>query len=224
MDGGLVEDLGAWLGRNAAWAPLVLAALTFLESLPGVSFLVPATALLLGVGVLIGQGILDPWTTVAGAAVGAVLGDAVGFWVTRWIGARAVRRRIPPAHRRGYARAVLLMRRYGWWAVFVGRFFGPLRAIIPVAAGVAGMREWSFQTANVASAVVWAPVMLLPGSVAGWALGFLGDGNDPLLVVFGIVSLVLLWFGAKAGLRLLSVPRPPPRAATKSEAPAAGPP
>jgi len=224
VETGSVQQLGQWLGDNAGLAPFVLALLTFCESLPGLSFLVPATALLLGVGVLIGQGILDPWTTIAGAIVGAILGDAVGFWVTRWIGARAVRRRIPPARRRAYATAVLLMRRHGWWAVFFGRFLGPLRAIIPAAAGVAGMRERTFQTANVASAIVWAPLLLLPGSAAGWALDLLGGGDDPRLLLFGLVSLVLLWLGTKAGLRLLSSPRGRIGGRTRPQAKSVGPP
>jgi membrane protein DedA with SNARE-associated domain len=48
-------------------------------------------------------------------------------------------------------------------AVFIGRFFGPLRASVPVAAGVLRMPYWTFQIANFCSAFVWAGVLLSIG-------------------------------------------------------------
>jgi len=36
-----------------------------------------------------------------------------------------------------------------------GRFFGPLRASVPLAAGIFEMPYWQFQIANFVSAFVW---------------------------------------------------------------------
>lgn len=47
--------------------------------------------------------------------------------------------------------------------VFVGRFFGPLRAIVPLVAGACGMPQVPFQVANVTSAAAWATLILAPG-------------------------------------------------------------
>jgi hypothetical protein len=44
-----------------------------------------------------------------------------------------------------------------------GSFFGPLRSVVPLVAGVCGMPQLAFQLANVASAVVWATLILAPG-------------------------------------------------------------
>jgi hypothetical protein len=57
---GLVEQAKAWLAQGAEWAVPVLFAITFVESLPGVSLLVPSTTLLLATGALIGAGTLEP--------------------------------------------------------------------------------------------------------------------------------------------------------------------
>ena len=55
--------------------------------------------------------------------------------------------------------------------LFVGRFFGPLRSIMPLAAGICGMRQLPFQIANLASAVIWATGVLAPGIVVmNWLL------------------------------------------------------
>ena len=47
--------------------------------------------------------------------------------------------------------------------VFLGRFFGPLRAVVPLVAGICGMAQIPFQAANVTSALVWATLILAPG-------------------------------------------------------------
>jgi membrane protein DedA with SNARE-associated domain len=46
----------------------------------------------------------------------------------------------------------------------VGRFFGPLRAVVPLIAGVFGMNFLLFQMVNISSAMVWAFMMLAPGA------------------------------------------------------------
>ena len=43
------------------WAPLIVGALAFAESLAFLSFLVPSTVLLLGIGALIGASGLEFW-------------------------------------------------------------------------------------------------------------------------------------------------------------------
>ncbi|HEX4366170.1 MAG TPA: VTT domain-containing protein, partial [Rhodopila sp.] len=62
-------------------------------------------------------------------------------------------------------RARTLFRRWGVLGVFIGRFFGPLRSIVPLAAGMAAMPMVPFQIANIASAVVWAVGLLAPGVI-----------------------------------------------------------
>jgi membrane protein DedA with SNARE-associated domain len=63
------------------------------------------------------------------------------------------------------SRGVGFFARWGVIAVFCGRFFGPLRAIVPVAAGLSAMPWWQFQIANLASAILWATGILGPGFV-----------------------------------------------------------
>jgi membrane protein DedA with SNARE-associated domain len=195
---GLTAGFEGWIGAGAGWAPFVIFAVTFLESLPGISLLVPATALLLATGALLGAGTLDPVPVLVAAIAGAIAGDAVGFWVSRALGPRVVRRWLPRSQRRAYARALLLFRRWGWAAVFFGRFLGPVRAVAPLMAGVARMRERHFQTANIASAIVWAPTMLLPGYAAAQGAGQVAASENPLVLGGGLLLLgMAAWFGIR---------------------------
>ena len=79
--------------------------------------------------------------------------------------------------------------RHGGKSVFIGRFFGPLRAVIPLAAGVLQMPRGWFWFANIASALVWAPMLLFVGD----AVGNIGDrligSTNTFVLVFGGLTL-----------------------------------
>jgi membrane protein DedA with SNARE-associated domain len=62
------------------------------------------------------------------------------------------------------AKGEAFIRRWGILAIFIGRFFGPLRASVPLVAGIFEMPQWSFQIANFSSAFIWAWVLLAPGT------------------------------------------------------------
>ena len=55
--------------------------------------------------------------------------------------------------------------RWGAWAIVLGRFSGPLRASVPIVAGIAQMPRLRFQIANWSSAFLWAFVLLSPGTL-----------------------------------------------------------
>jgi membrane protein DedA with SNARE-associated domain len=64
-------------------------------------------------------------------------------------------------------RGEAFVKKWGVPSIFIGRFFGPLRASVPLAAGIFEMPYWSFQLANWVSAFVWSAALLLFGDVIG---------------------------------------------------------
>ena len=58
-------------------------------------------------------------------------------------------------------------RRWGALGIVISRFSGPLRASVPIVAGIAEMPWLRFQLANRSSAFLWAFVLLSPGA---WGL------------------------------------------------------
>jgi membrane protein DedA with SNARE-associated domain len=63
--------------------------------------------------------------------------------------------------------------RWGALGIFIGRFSGPLRASVPLVAGVFAMPYWRFQAANFTSAFVWAAVLLTLGDVTSTTIKWL---------------------------------------------------
>jgi len=158
------------IATHKTWAGIAVGALSFGESMVVVGMLVPGTAVLIVIGGFIGAGVIDPWPVLIGAIIGAALGDAASFYLGRWAGRGAFRRWPLDRYRDAVLRTRVFFRRYGFAAVFLGRFFGPIRATIPMFAGMMGMSGRRFQAANVLSALVWAPVILGPGwlMARGW--------------------------------------------------------
>ncbi len=167
-------DVAAWgqsvldlIEANAEWAGPITFAAAFMESMVVLGMTMPATFVLVGAGALAGLGVVDFWTMVIWGVPGAFLGDAVSFWLGRRfgpaiLGLSYMRRRPEKIEQ---ARRFFL--RHGGKSVFIARFFGPLRALVPLLAGMMGMRSTTFQIANGASAVLWVITLLAPGVMAG---------------------------------------------------------
>ncbi|MER9706875.1 MULTISPECIES: DedA family protein [unclassified Mesorhizobium] len=155
----------AFIRTHEAWGvPLVLV-LAFGESLAFISLLLPATVILIGVGFLIGESGIAFWPLWLAAAIGAALGDWLSFWIGTRLGNGVSHywplSRYPNLIPRGH----LFFERWGVAGVFFGRFFGPLRASVPLAAGICKMPALTFQIANITSAFVWATGILAPGAL-----------------------------------------------------------
>jgi membrane protein DedA with SNARE-associated domain len=155
------------------WAAPIVFALAFGESLAFLSLLLPAWAALVGIGALIGATGIDFVPIWLAGALGAALGD----WLSYWIGATFKERiaHIWPLSRRPdlIPRGEKFVRHWGVLGIFIGRFFGPLRAVVPLVAGIFAMPYWPFQFANFSSALLWAGVLLAPGMLGMKYLNFL---------------------------------------------------
>lgn len=158
---------------HQGWAPLIVFLLAFGESLAFISLLLPAWAALLGIGALIMAGGINFWPIWIAASLGAAMGD----WLSYWIGKKleyTVQHIWPLSrHPELIPKGEAFMRKWGAIGIFVGRFFGPLRASVPLIAGIFEMPFWRFQIANFTSAFVWAAVLLTTGDIAGKVIRWL---------------------------------------------------
>ena len=166
----MIAAISRFTVSHAFWAGPVLGLLTFGESLAVVGLFIPATTLMIAVGGLIGSGMLDLTPILVWGIAGALAGDWLSYIAGRRIGPAVWRRWPLNRHRPSVARARLFFRRFGFASVFLGRFLGPIRAIIPLVAGVMRMEMRPFQLANILSAALWVPALLAPGFLAARSL------------------------------------------------------
>src|ERR1700690_1952740 len=154
----LVQPVLGFIAAHANWAAAIMFVTAFGESFAFVSLLFPGTTLLIAAGTLMPSGTLPYAPVFIGAVLGATLGDTVSYWIGRRFGGGIARlwpfSRYPELLPNG----IDFFARHGGKSVFIGRFFGPLRAVIPLAAGLMQMPRGWFWLANIASALVWAPM------------------------------------------------------------------
>ena len=197
-----MAELGGFIERHRAWAGPVLGLITFGESMVLIGAFFPATALMVVAGGLAAAGVLDPWSVLLWCVAGAVGGDAVSYSIGRRVGPSAWRARWLRRHRRALARARLFFRRYGVVSIFLCRFMGPVRAFVPLIAGITAMKAGRFQAANIGSALVWVPIMLAPGYLAGKGVSGLA-GADGHTLGYVVLAAVLATAAAWAGWRMV---------------------
>jgi membrane protein DedA with SNARE-associated domain len=162
----------AFVQANQGWAAPVAFVLAFGESLAFVSLILPSTVILVTIGGLLGASGINVWPVVFAAGLGGTLGYAVSYWVGFYfndsIDGFWPFRRYPELVTRGRN----FFEKYGVFGVFLGHFFGPIRAVIPVIAGMAAMRQLPFQIANVTSAFLWAAGVIVPSFYGlKWVMG-----------------------------------------------------
>lgn len=167
------DQVIAFVRDNAVWAPPIMFALAFGESLAFISLLIPAWGALVGIGALIGPSGISFWTIWIAASLGAGFGDWLSYWIGVKLGPPVAHIWPLSRHPDLIPRGEAFVKRWGVYAIFIGRFFGPLRASVPLIAGIFEMPYWRFQLANFSSAFVWAAVLLTIGDVISFGLKYL---------------------------------------------------
>ena len=159
-----IDHAAEFVRDHAVWAGPIMFALAFAESLAFISLLVPAWGALVAIGALVGAGSLSCWPVWIAGALGAACGD----WISYWIGVKleySVAHMWPLSrHPDLIPRGEAFVKKWGALAIVIGRFFGPLRAAVPLVAGIFEMPFWRFQIANFSSAFLWAGVLIALGS------------------------------------------------------------
>lgn len=167
------------------------------ESLAMVGIVVPGIALLWGVGTLVGLGKLDLMPILLWTALGGFLGDVISYALGRRFHEQLrgmwPLTKYPDLIPKGEA----YFEKHGGKSVIMGRFLGPMRAIIPAVAGILNMPVGRFIGIDIVACLLWAPPTILPGVAIGASLGIASEVASRLIVVVvgaivGVVALIYL--------------------------------
>ncbi|MCU0827005.1 MAG: VTT domain-containing protein [Tabrizicola sp.] len=188
----LVPQYGLWL----------LAATTFLSCL---ALPIPASVLMLTAGGFAAAGDLVLGQAFLAASAGGVMGDQLGFWAGRGLGAgRLGRLRPDPARDRLLAKAKGLMERKGLVAVFLTRWLiSPLGPYVNLISGSSGYSWGRFTLAGLTGEAVWAGLYVGAGYSFGGNIAAASNAIGSLLGMIGgagaVVALGYWLFISTAG-------------------------
>jgi membrane protein DedA with SNARE-associated domain/membrane-associated phospholipid phosphatase len=179
------------------WGYVLVGALALLEASAMIGLVVPGEAALLVGGFLASQHRADLRVMIAVAAIGAIVGDSVGYEIGKHLGPTLRRSRLGRwVGDERWGRAESYLANHGGRAVFFGRFVGVLRAMVPTIAGLSRMPYRTFLPWNAAGGLIWAPGFVLLGYAAGgsyhqvatWA----GRASTVLLLLVLLVVVVIM--------------------------------
>lgn len=193
-----------WIGAHPLLALTALCLACAIEGLFVIGIVIPGALILFAAGALVALGSLDGSATVAVAAAGAVLGDAVTFWIGRRYGralfATPWMQRRPELLARGQA----FFAAHGRKSILLGRLIGPLRPLMPAIAGAWAMPWATFLLVDAAAALLWATIYLLPGVVFGASLNLAAEVATHMVVLVCVV-VALVWGVAWLSMKAVSL-------------------
>jgi len=140
--------------------------LAFAESCIGIGLLVSGAFLLVLSTALFSSDLASLQTIALLAMLGALLGDHAGFYAGWYLGPRLHHLRFADRHRSRIERAENLVRRYGNWVIFIGRFIPAIRSLVPAALGVSGFHRIRYSVLDAVACALWATAL---GGIV-WAL------------------------------------------------------
>lgn len=178
----------------------VVCLIAFLEALVGIGLIMPGSVLTVFSGWLAFQGKASIIAIMLSAAIGALLGDLLSYWLGGRF-ASQIWRWGPLKNRQKLLRLTeLFFFEHGGKSVFFGRFLGPIRGLVPFVAGASKMNPALFGSYAIVSALLWG--ISYPG------LGYLGGsswqqaetmfGRLGLLVTLALIATLLVaWLRKK---------------------------
>ncbi len=170
--------------------------IAFLEALVGIGLIMPGSVLTVFSGWLAFQGKAPISAIMAVAALGALLGDLLSYWLGARFGTHLWRWSLLKKRQNLLHMAEFFFLEHGGKGIFFGRFLGPIRGLVPFVAGASHMRPLAFSCYAIISGILWG--ISYPG------LGYLGGtswqhaetlaGRLGLLVILAlVVTLLVAW-------------------------------
>jgi len=157
----------------------------------------PGETALIAAGVFASRGRLDITAVIAVAALAAIVGDNLGYWIGRTGGRRLLERWgfVSRFFERALPWSEGFFRRHGPKTIFLARFFSVLRVTAAWMAGVAHMPWGTFFFWNAAGGICWALLVGLVSYYAGQAAadaishyGLIGGAAIVALALAGLVG------------------------------------
>ncbi len=183
----LLKPLAAYMAQNQNIGALIAGFIACAESMAIVGSIIPGSVTMTLIGTMIGSGILDIKVSLFAIILGAFIGDYLSYWVGYYYRDNIKKFKIIQKNAEWMDYGEKFIKKHGVKSIVIGRFFGPMRSLIPLVAGVLGMSRWKFIFGALPSVILWAVIYLTPGIFIGaFAL------EMPTDLVFKFIGIFIL--------------------------------
>lgn len=151
------------------WSYCLIFISAALETAAFLGFLIPGETIVIFSGFLASQGVLDLEDCMWVIALGAIVGDSIGYELGRHMGQTYFEKHnhffLLKKHH--LQQAQQYFHKHGGKTIFLGRFFGFLRAFAPLIAGMSKMSYRIFLYYNILGGILWTMTFTLLGYFFG---------------------------------------------------------
>lgn len=199
----LLPYIGDFFSNHAYLGIFFAGFIAFIESLAIVGSIIPGSIMMTIVGFLLGIGVLPLRLTLISIFIGAFVGDMVSYIIGAYYQDTFRNHDWVQPYHHWVAHGETFMKKYGAASIIIGRFFGPMRSLIPLIAGLAGMHIGYFTLAIIPTVILWAAVYLTPGALLGAVSIDMGESYFLHIISNLVLYLVLfgLWHSTQNILR-----------------------
>ena len=180
-----------WLKDNPEWIALGVFGAAFIESFALIGVVIPGVVLLAVISGMAAS-TLNVFELVLIAYVASFLADILSFLLGTGI-SKSIDKLWPfNKYPNLLVQGRTFVKRFGILGVFVGKFIGPIRPLLPLTAGSLGMNFKHFSIVEIFSSFLWALLYTVPGYYAGKSI--LDSQFDLTWLMTIIIGIVVLLF------------------------------
>ena len=181
-----------WLKDNPEWIALGVFGAAFIESFALIGVIIPGVVLLAVISGMAAS-TLNVFELVLIAYVASFLADILSFLLGTSI-SKSIDKLWPfNKYPNLLVQGRVFVKRFGILGVFVGKFIGPIRPLLPLTAGSLGMNFKYFLTVEVFSSFLWALLYTVPGYYAGKSiLDSQFNLNWLIAIIIGVAILIVI--------------------------------
>lgn len=168
----------------------ILCLILFCETGLVITPFLPGDSLLFVAGSIAAQGSLSIEILLMILSIGAILGDAINFWIGHTIGLKVFEKNHFKLINKEYLlKAQNFYERKGPFVIVLARFIPIARTFVPFVAGVSKMNFKRFVIYNIAGGCLWVLSMTLAGFFFG-SIPLIKNNFSLVTVVIIVVSLI----------------------------------
>ena len=181
-----------WLKDNPEWIALGVFGAAFIESFALIGVIIPGVVLLAVISGMAAS-TLNVFELVLIAYVASFLADILSFLLGTSI-SKSIDKLWPfNKYPNLLVQGRTFVKRFGILGVFVGKFIGPIRPLLPLTAGSLGMNFKYFLTVEIFSSFLWALLYTVPGYYAGKSiLDSQFNLNWLIAAIIGVIVLIVI--------------------------------
>ena len=183
------NELIIWLEKNPEWIALGIVGASFIESFALIGIVIPGVVLLAVIAGLASAS-LSIYEVVILAYLASLISDIASFFIGYSLRNSLSKMWPFKNHPEFLHNGQIFFKRYGMIGLFVGKFIGPIRPLLPITAGSLNMNRKSFLLIEFFSCLLWALIYTLPGYYAGQAV--VSKNNYPLESIWFWIGIVVL--------------------------------